>query len=217
MGPPGAIFVVLSLWCGCLLLLVRLSPGRRVPRRRLEAPWSRMGLFGQRRSCVELPAATQLSLGAAQFCNLVAATSRQSSHPCARSLTECSWSGGRLLVERQPELPQRWPHAESGTALRTRTCPCRLLRSGHRCPKTTDHAPKSVARCVICRCSAWCTKAQLARRVRRRVLYVVASCIKRMATAAGSPGGPLAVENCIQTEPRAPTSDPQFRCCRAVD
>ena len=35
--------------------------------------------------------------------------------------------------------------------------------------------------------------------MRRRVLYVVASCIKRMATAADSPGGPLAVENCIQT------------------
>ena len=35
-----------------------------VPRRRLEALWSRMGLLGQRRSCVELPAATQLSLGA---------------------------------------------------------------------------------------------------------------------------------------------------------
>ena len=63
MGPPGAIFVVLPLGLS-LEVVAASSCGRRFPRRRLEALWSLMGLFGQRRSCVELPAATKLSLGA---------------------------------------------------------------------------------------------------------------------------------------------------------
>ena len=160
MGPPGAIFVVLSLWCGCLLLLVRLFPGRRFPRRRLEAPWSRMGLFGQRRSRVELPAATQLSLGAAQFSMVDAATSRQSSHTCARSLTECSWSSDRFS-QRHPLLQQRLATLSLGQPVARARALATSLEVAASVPKRPIMHQKASCFTLLHRCSASALKFNL--------------------------------------------------------
>ena len=159
MGPPGAIFVVLSLccgsasWCGCLL-----GGGFLVGVLRLFGRgWASWGSVGAVWSC---PRRHSSPLGAAQFSMVDAATSRQSSHTCARSLTECSLGVVIVFHSGTPYCSSAWPRSVWDGPSRARAL-ATSLEVAASVPKRPIMHQKASCFTLLHRCSASALKFNL--------------------------------------------------------